>query len=401
VITILRSTRARWRYQLRRLGWAGASAVLAMLALAQSASAAGWAIQPTPNPAGWPATYLQGVSCPSGTACMAVGFPEFSGATTSFDGMDEFWNGASWKITFGQRLTANANNVFNAVSCTSPASCEAAGYYQPGPGIRLPLAEVWNGTTWASQPVPLPSGATGAELNGISCRSATSCTAVGESFGGKAAAVIESWDGVTWTAQPTAAVSGSLGTFLKAVSCTSASSCLAVGYTIFGGGLTDTFAERWNGSGWFFEFPPNHSSFNVLDGVSCTSATSCMAVGQSIDPITHNQVTLADFSSGLATWALQTTPSPGRTFSVLSGVSCTPNGGCVAVGSYNTFKGVGVPLVDQWNGASWSFVTPPSPTGAVGSLLDAVSCSSATACTAVGTYRNSSGSTLTLAERFS
>lgn len=45
------------------------------------------------------------------------------------------------------------------VSCVTSKACESVGFYLTGSGER-PLAEVWNGTTWALQGVPVPSGAT-------------------------------------------------------------------------------------------------------------------------------------------------------------------------------------------------------------------------------------------------
>lgn len=239
--------------------------------------------------------------------------------------------------------------------------------------------------------------------NGVSCVSATNCEAVGyyAFLSGPPLPLIEQWNGSTWSVQPTWPPDGTFGTFVNGVSCTASSACLAVGYTIFGGGLTDAFAERWDGSVWSFELPANRSSSNVLDGVSCTSASSCMAVGEYVDPVTGNPMTLAEFSSAPARWTLQVTPSPGRTFSVLHGVSCTATGGCIAVGSYDTFRGVPVPLVDSWDGANWSFVSLAAPIGATSSDLGGVSCPAPTACTAVGDYHNGAGSVLTLAERFS
>jgi hypothetical protein len=372
--------------------------VAVTLALAAHASAAGWAIQPTPNPPGWPQAFLNGVSCPSGNACLAAGNTFFPSST--FDAFSERWNGAGWNITFGQRLGGNPNTVFNGISCRSASSCIAVGYLQNG-GPREPIAEQWNGSSWTEQAPPIPAHAAQGVLNGVSCVSATNCEAVGSYafLSGPSLPLIDRWNGSTWSVQAASPPSGSFGTFLNGVSCTSSSACLAVGYTIFGG-LADTFAERWDGTAWSFEFPANRGSFNVLDGVSCTSASSCMAVGEYVDPITHDQMTLADFSPAPARWTPQTTPSPGRTFSVLHGVSCTTNGGCLAVGSYDTFRGVQVPLVDSWDGANWSFVSLPTPLGATSSDLAAVSCSALAACTTVGRYQNSAASILTLAERF-
>ena len=84
-----------------------------------------WAIQATPNPTGAADTLLEAVSCPTATACTAVG------------------------IT------------------TSPTSNPAA------------VAEAWNGVTWVVQPTSSPAKAQATELSGVSCVTAAACTAVG------------------------------------------------------------------------------------------------------------------------------------------------------------------------------------------------------------------------------
>jgi hypothetical protein len=44
-----------------------------------------------------------------------------------------------------------------------------------------------------------------------------------------------------------------------------------------------------------------------------------------------------------------------------------------------------VPLLERWDGSSWSAQPPPSPYQSGGPLLDGVSCPSTTICIAVGT----------------
>jgi hypothetical protein len=56
-------------------------------------------------------------------------------------------------------------------------------------------------------------------------------------------------------------------------------------------------------------------------------------------------------------------------------------------------------LAEAWNGTRWVVQTAPDPSGAVyGSGLEAVSCSSATACVAVGSYESGSSTSEALAE---
>jgi hypothetical protein len=56
-----------------------------------------------------------------------------------------------------------------------------------------------------------------------------------------------------------------------------------------------------------------------------------------------------------------------------------------------------MPLAETWDGSTWTIQSTPVSSGG----LSAVSCTSATVCTAVGKYETSSGSQVTLAERYS
>jgi len=58
-------------------------------------------------------------------------------------------------------------------------------------------------------------------------------------------------------------------------------------------------------------------------------------------------------------------------------------------------------LAERWDGVRWSIQATPVPVGAQSSELLAVSCSSITACTAVGDYTNRAGATVTLIEHWS
>lgn len=156
-------------------------------------------------------------------------------------------------------------------------------------------------------------------------------------------------------------------------------------------------AERWDSTTntWSIQTTPITPVGASLPGVSCTAATSRTAVGQSA-----NQ-TLAERWNG-AIWAIQPTPNPpGSTSSVLSGVSCKGTS-CTAVGNYVNASNVRLTLAEHWNASTntWSIQTTPNPSEATSSLLSGVSCTTATACTAVGDYVNASGTQVTLAESY-
>jgi hypothetical protein len=156
-----------------------AAAARPLTGLAAPGTAAGtdpsWALQSTPNPSGTPASELLGVSCSSVTACTAVGYYNSGGVDVT---LAERWNGTKWMI----QTTPNPSieiSYLNGVSCPSATDCTATGAYLNNSGVDVTLAEGWNGTKWAVQTTPNPSGALDSELEGVSCLSATACTAAG------------------------------------------------------------------------------------------------------------------------------------------------------------------------------------------------------------------------------
>jgi len=77
-------------------------------------------------------------------------------------------------------------------------------------------------------------------------------------------------------------------------------------------------------------------------------------------------------------------PSPSPAYNELDGVSCVSATACTAVGSYSSGGANTRTLVESWDGANWSVVPSPSPAPSY-NQLDGVSCVSAAACTAAGT----------------
>jgi hypothetical protein len=107
---------------------------------------------------------------------------------------------------------------------------------------------------------------------------------------GETAPLAEAWNGSTWTIQSTPGPANSQGSSLAGVSCTSASSCTAVGdyqsSSIPNFGMSQTLAEVWDGTSWSIPTTPDPSSTgqNLLSGVSCGASNACTAVGQYQDP---------------------------------------------------------------------------------------------------------------------
>jgi hypothetical protein len=78
---------------------------------------------------------------------------------------------------------------------------------------------------------------------------------------------------------------------------------------------------------------------------------------------------------------------------LLDAVSCVSPVACTAVGNYASSTGVARTLAESWDGSRWWLVRSPN-VGRFGSQLVAVSCVSANACMAVGFTQGGPGATL-------
>lgn len=349
-----------------------------------------WSTQTTPNPTGEGPISLYGVSCVSTTACIAVGNAGISPGRT----LAESWNGAEWAIQSTPNPTGEVSFIsLQGISCTSATACTAVGAYN-SPGGRVTLAERWNGTAWSIQATPNPSGTLNSMLSAVSCSSATACTAVGQyndSSGYKT--LVESWNGTTWSIQSNPNPEGIESSSFDGVSCTSATACTAVGWYRREENLT-ILVERWNGTEWSIQSTPNASG-DALSAVFCMSATSCIAVGNS-----EGRAIAASWNG--SEWSIQKTVTPmGTEETSLNGVSCTSASSCTAVGAYPNPSGTRLTLAERWDGASWSLQMTPNPVGSLSSGLNGVSCASVVGCAAVGHYEPKKFASVTLAERYS
>jgi hypothetical protein len=137
-----------------------------------------------------------------------------------------------------------------------------------------------------------------------------------------------------------------------------------------------------------------------LSAVTCATARNCDAVGQDVNRSGTTAQALVEHWDG-STWGARAAPGPaGAVDSGLAGVSCVNGVTCTAVGSYVEKAGTSLTLAENWNGDAWMVQPTPSPGGANDSELLAVSCVSAASCTAVGDDGGGSGASVTLAEHW-
>ena len=342
------------------------------MTLAERWNGVRWSIQPIPSPAASTLPDLNAVSCVSRKLCFAVG--SFVESTYTARAFVEIWDGARWSMHRLANPSGVLSSILFGISCRSRTSCIAVGnaYTQIQPVRQLTLAERWNGVRWSLQKTPNPLGQRNPSLeNSVSCSSINACAAVGT--GG----LVERWNGGQLEDSAGPGPADRRGIALR-------QRVMSVGQGVHsrrelrrprrceraaGGAL-----ER-RGLAGILRIPnAPRASTTALSDVWCRSASFCTAVGH-FGTRAGAQLTLAQRWSGKA-WTINRTPNPvfSTGSSTLKGVSCTSEKACTAVGSYDNASARQVPLAERWNGTDWALQQARMPGGATASTLNAVSC---------------------------
>ncbi len=155
-------------------------------------------------------------------------------------------------------------------------------------------------------------------------------------------------------------------------------------------------------SGWSIATVPGTGADDILLGSTCVNAVQCWAVGISIQNINGpaTYAPIVETWNG-ASWTLAPQPPlpPGQGGGFFD-LSCLNGSDCWAVGAaLNQPNGNGNPaatLIEHWNGSAWSIVPSPTPTanGAAGAILHHVTCTSTSNCVAVGDSNDGTGMSL-------
>jgi hypothetical protein len=305
-----------------------------------------WSRMTLTPPAGSTSSVLYGISCPLTTVCTAVG-SRYAGRTGA--ALVERWDGSKWQQQSVPAEAGATSVVLLAVSCATASSCASTGEYFTSAGYTA-LAAAYQGAAWKLVAVHIPADGAPSSLDSVSCNPAF-CSAVGYYFNRKVSnyslSLAENLTGAKAVAEhvPPAA-DATEGAELQAVTCRSASTCEAVGI-----GSTKAsavaLAYGWSSRGWSEQALPETPA--SLDAVSCPTTAVCVATGQTeLNPSS----TLADRWTG-SKWVGQPTTDPSAaTDRLLSGVSCPSTGICVAVGSYLTGASQH-PWSELWNGTKW------------------------------------------------
>jgi photosystem II stability/assembly factor-like uncharacterized protein len=290
---------------------------------------------------------VSGISCPSATTCEATATTPGLGTSGSAFGTTD--GGATWS-----EQTVPTNEGLNAISCLSTTTCLAVG----GTSSGTILSTDDGGATWAE--ATGPHGIQ--ELQDVDCTT-IACTVLGSDAGDEGGSLVMTTTdaGTSWSLnviQPGQVVLGS-------VACASNSTCTATG----GAASTASIVTTTNsGSAWNSQAVPG--IVGPLSGVSCPSTSVCEAgTGSGI----------LGSTDGGTTWSPQAVPAG---TAGLTALSCASTEACVAVGSVidpTSQTWDGVVLVTDNGGTSWADgIAPP-----ITSSITGVSCGSAASCVAV------------------
>jgi hypothetical protein len=256
-----------------------------------------------------------------------------------------------------------------ALSCTSSTFCMAVGPTSSALPPPLPFSEVWNGSSWSGAGLPTPTGTP--EPTSVSCLSGSFCMAVGLAG---STIFADDWNGSSWSALTIPTPTDGSATFLTSVSCSSTTDCVAVGVD-----NDAPLVESWDGSAWSIvanQAPPGSPS--ELDSVSCLSSNDCWAVGDQAGDA------LSEHFDG-SQWSSVPSPAPDGS-AALNSISCVSATTCQAVGIDWPSAGGSTPLIETWDGSSWTDAASSlASSPGLSDGLNSVDCVDASTCIAVGT----------------
>ena len=245
----------------------------------------------------------------------------------------------------------------------------AVGSYNNG-GTYVGFADQWNGTLWGNgttttDMAPPGGGIYNTYLTGVSCQDNTFCAAVGYYTVVSANSdLFDVWNSPGGWSSVTTPVDGS-SSVMNSVYCQDSTNCWATANV----GGTAVNLERYDGTQITNVAPPAVTSPS-LAGISCWAEDTCYAVGYS-------------GSSPSQTLAFEI--AGGDQDNYLNSVSCVGTTMCMAVGYYyNTNSGIDQTVAQEWTSSTgWGLMDTPN-LGAMSNELMGVTCTSATACVAVG-----------------
>jgi hypothetical protein len=270
----------------------------------------------------------------------------------------------------GFQVVAQFNNAsFAATAAIADNDIWAVGY-STSSSTNQPLAVHFNGTSWSAVSTPTLSG--GGSFSGVAAVASNNVWAVG-STGSQP--LIEHWNGTSWSVVSSPNLSQ--GGFFNAVTAISTNNVWAAGDF---GNLSGYLVEHWNGTSWSVVSSPalnGDGGLDILAGISADGSNDVWAVGDSPGVILHYNGT---------SWTRTNLPPARYGGPALYAVAALSPSNVWAVGMVRPSSAFEWrPLVEHWNGTSWSQISSPDPNPHIGYNLRAIAAISASDIWAAGT----------------
>jgi len=295
------------------------------------------ATAPLPTPAA--GSQLLSASCPAVGSCMATGTYLVGG---TYVGLIETLSGGTWTaatlpLPAGISSAASIANDDVSVSCPTVGACVVAattfdGNYE---GLLATLS----GGTWTASAASLPGGSTSpdVQLTSVACTDAADCVATGlYSASGVEQGLFETLGSGSWTAS-TAPVPPSVPTATDIevldVSCPSAGTCVAEGQSDLNGTVNGLFWDLSSGT-WTVTPAPlpadaQASSNPDFAPFTCPATGVCLSVGTYLGSSGRESVIEADPSLPATTTSVSAKAVSAQTLSysaTVTGSAIAPTG---------------------------------------------------------------------------
>lgn len=308
----------------------------------------------------------------------------------------------TWTATKAPLPKGAFGGELSGVSCPAPTSCVAVGDYSDEFGLVV----TGSGSSWHAATLPAPGDARDppAEFpNAVSCSASTACGAAGsnQDSSNDLAGLVLTKSGTTWAAvhAPLPAHAGAVpNPEPDSIACPVAKMCAVTGGYAGSGEFQQVELLTWNGTSWSaIEAPmPKGASSDpqpIIGSVACPAQNFCVAAGEYSDAQFESQGVLENWNG--TTWSAARAPQPpGGNGMTLNAVSCSTVSTCAAVGEYDDQSGNQHGALLTWNGTAWTASAAPVPPGVSanpGVTISTVSCAEPTGCAAAGDYTDSSG----------
>ncbi len=291
------------------------------------------------------------------------------------------YSGATLTLDSGPTTTTDANGTFafsnlpagtHTVTLTLPTGYTATTTNPVSGSLSTNTTENFgmvSNTGWGV--VSSPNNSTyNSHLESVATVSATDVWAVGSDAGtgNYYHNLTEHWDGTSWTVKSSPNI-GSSSNQLHGVAAVAANDVWAVGsYTsptltnpYYGYNVMQTLILHWDGTSWSAVTSPNATSYdNSLSAITVVSANDIWAVGQytsSVDQSSgsSNSQPLIEHWDGTS-WSVVSSPAVSQSW--LTGVTAVSANDVWAVGGKNSLDNL--TLTEHWDGTSWSVVSSPN-----------------------------------------